>query len=285
MTSIPMSTTQTKAPPALLPRLRQFFRTPNGSLTLLFLPLLAVAGTAVGWPAAAPHVLAAVAGACLTDVLVRTLKGEAGWPVSAWLSGAIVAFVLGPDTPWLVTLSIAAFASALKHVVRLPRGHVFNPAGLALLLSVPVFAPGQSWWGGLPDLHWLWLLPLLAAGVWIVDRINKLPLMLSFLGAFFGLATFASLANPASVAELFRPPFVNAAVFFAAFMITDPPTSAARLSDQLWLGPLVALVSVVSLLLGAGQSFLLIGLLAGNVALVVHRWLFRPSRRPAGATA
>ncbi len=56
-------------------RARRFVRTPKGTLLLVFAVLLGVAGTATGWPLVLPHVLAAVAGACLVEVLVRR-----GWP-------------------------------------------------------------------------------------------------------------------------------------------------------------------------------------------------------------
>ena len=56
---------------------------------------------------------------------------------------------------------------------------------LLLLLSIPLFGTSQSWWGALPDLSWPFVLLLLAAGAFIVDRIDKFPLMLSFLGASF----------------------------------------------------------------------------------------------------
>lgn len=251
---------------------RRFLRTPKGTLLAVFSPLLVVAATAVGWPTALPHVASAVAGACLLDLLAARQRGERlGWPTSALLSGLIVAFVLGLETPWAVTLVIGALASASKHVLRTRRGHVFNPAALALLAAIPLFATGQSWWGALPDLAWPWLLLLLLGGAVIVDRLNKFPLVLTFGAVYFGLFTLVGLAAPARVAEMFRPPFVEAAVFLALFMLTDPPTSPGRYVDQVWIGALVATVSGAAQLLGAGQAYLLVGLRASNVALAARR--------------
>jgi polyisoprenoid-binding protein YceI/Na+-translocating ferredoxin:NAD+ oxidoreductase RnfD subunit len=248
-------------------RLGRLLRTPKGALAVIFVPLLALAGTAVGWQATLPHVAAAMIGACLVDLLIARIEADAWrWPSSALLSGLIVAFVLGPETPRAVTLAVGALATASKHVFRTRRGHVFNPAALALLVSVPLFGTSQSWWGALPDLPWPWLLLLLAGGAFIVDRLNKFPLVLSFLAAYFGLFTVAALANPARVAEMFRAPFVQAALFLALFMLTDPPTSPGRYADQLSNGALVATASCLAQLLGAGQSYLLIGLLVGNGA-------------------
>ena len=230
--------------------LARALRTPKTLLTVLFVPLLVVAATAHGWGAASSyfaHVATAIAGACIVDVLFARWRGRA-WrlPDSAWLSGAIVAFVLGPETPAAVTLAIAALASLSKHVIVVRRAHVFNPAGLALLVSIPLFATGQSWWGALPDRPAPWLLLLLAAGAVVVDRVNKFPLALSFLATYFGLFTLAAASGmhtAPGVGELFRDPFLHAALFFALFMLTDPPTSPAKYVDQVWIGALVAAVS------------------------------------------
>src|SRR3954452_20149313 len=145
--------------------LARFLRTPKGWLLLVLAPLLALAGRAVGWRAVLPHLAFAALGACLVELIVLELRGLPWrWPSSALLSGLIVAGVLGPETPPLVTLGIAALATASKHLLVTRRGHLFNPAALALLASVPLFATDQSWWGALPDLPWPWVVVLLAGG-------------------------------------------------------------------------------------------------------------------------
>src|SRR6185312_8311175 len=119
------------------------------------------------------------------------------------------------------------------------------------------------------------------AGVFLTDRLNKFPLVLAFLGAYFTFFTLVGLDQPTRVAEMFRPPFVQAALFLAFFMLTDPPTSPNRLSDQAWYGLIAALVAVASQLAGGGQVYLLLGALAANVWLASRRWL----RRRSGAGA
>ena len=255
-------------------RLRRWWRTPKGALTCVFAVLLCVAGTATGWSLALPHVLAAVVTACAVEVLANTILGrKPSWPSSALLSGMIVAFILAPETPLIVTAWVAALATVSKYFLRTTRGHVFNPAALALLVSIPLFATGQSWWGAGGDLGWPFVLLVLAGGALIVDRINKFPLVLTFAGVYFALCTLIGLAAPAAVAELFRAPFVQATLFLGVFMLTDPPTSPARYIDQIWIGALVALTACVAQLAGAGQAYLLVGVLVGNGALAVSRLL------------
>jgi len=95
---------------------------------------------------------AAVIGAVPADaILGRLMNGRWQWPTSALLSGLIVALALGPETSRAVALYVGALASGSKYVLRTSRGHVFNPAALALVWAPIAFGSGESWWGALGD--------------------------------------------------------------------------------------------------------------------------------------
>lgn len=255
-------------------KLRQFFRTPKGALSIVFLGLFVLGATAIGWSVAVPHMLAAVLGAGLTEIAIsRFDRRPLMWPSSAILSGMIVGFVLGPETPHVVAAAVGVLATLGKHLLATDRWHIFNPAALALLVSIPLFGTGQSWWGGLPDLNWPFIFVLIAGGAFVVDRINKFPLVLSFLGGLFALSALLGRMDVVTAAEMFRTPFIQAALFLALFMITDPPTAPSRYREQVLIGVLAAATSVAAEEFGAGQAYLLIGVLAGNVALAARRWL------------
>jgi Na+-translocating ferredoxin:NAD+ oxidoreductase RnfD subunit len=257
--------------------MNKFLRTPKGTLTAIFVVLLAIAGTATGWSVVAPHLLAAIAGACGIELLVGAIVNrKLAWPTSALLSGTIVAIVLAPETPLVETIWVAGLATASKYLITTRRGHVFNPAALALLVSIPLFATGQSWWGAGGDMPWPFILLVLAAGALVVDRINKFPLVLSFAGVYFGALTVLALIDPSTVAEMFRAPFVQSAAFLAVFMLTDPPTSPNRYGQQLWFGALAGGTAVLAQLMGAGQAYLLIAVLVPNAALAAWRIIGSP---------
>ena len=80
---------------------------------------------------------------------------------------------------------------------------------------------------------------------------------------------------------MYGAPFVQATLFLALFMLTDPPTSPSRYPDQIAIGALSAVVACTAQLLGAGQAYLLVGVLAGNLVLAARRWMFS---RTTGAT-
>jgi Na+-translocating ferredoxin:NAD+ oxidoreductase RnfD subunit len=264
------------------PVLPLFLRTPKGQLLCVFGVLLLIAAPSEGGLALVPQLLAAVTAACAVDV-AYTYWETRRWivPTSALLSGLIVAFILGPQEVWQVVAWVAGFASVAKHVFANRREHIFNPAAIALVASVIIFGTGQSWWGALGDLPEPVAVVLVVSGVFIVDRLNKFPTVLAFLGVYFTAFAVASWFNAATVAEMFRSPFLQSALFLAFFMLTDPPTSPNRFADQVWYGFIAALVAVASQLLGVGQVYLLLGVLAANLWLAVRRW---QARRPVTLT-
>jgi hypothetical protein len=108
-------------------------------------------------------------------------------------------------------------------------------------------------------------LVVLATGVFIADRINKLTMVLTFFGAYFALFTLASFFDSTSISEIFRTPDLQAALFFAFFMLDDPPTSPVRHEDQIVFGIIVATVAYFVFTQVGGVYFLPAGLLAGNL--------------------
>jgi Na+-translocating ferredoxin:NAD+ oxidoreductase RnfD subunit len=251
-------------------------RTPKGQLLAIFALTLAIVVPQAGGLSLLPNLLAAVLTGCAIDGLWMSIEARRWrWPVSALLSGLIVFFILSTSESWMIVAWTSAFAILSKRVLRTQREHIFNPAALALLWAPIAFGSGESWWGAFGDLPWLWIGVLLAVGLFLTDRLNKFPVVLTFLATYFGFFTLASLGNAQGVAEMFREPFVQAALFLAFFMLTDPPTSPNRYADQFWFGLLAALVAGLAQLFGAGQVFLLVGLLAANAVLAVVRFARR----------
>lgn len=110
------------------------------------------------------------------------------------------------------------------------------------------------------------LVVLFATGVFITDRVNKLPLVLVFLGSYYLLFTASAfLGNPGHVVEIFRTPDLQEVLFFSFFILTDPPTSPAKYSDQLICGVIVAAVSFGFFEWVGAAYYLLAGVLVGNV--------------------
>lgn len=264
----------------------RFFQTPKGLLIIVLAILVALAAPHEGIALVAPGLAAAVVVASAIDVLVlRKMRGAWEFPSGAVLTGLIVAMILTPREHWYFAACTSALAIASKYIARTRSANIFNPAALALVATFYIFNTGQSWWGALPEITPFALVALVVTGAFIADRVNKVPLVLAFLGVYFGLFTLSTfLSAPAKVAEIFRAPDLHAVLFFAFFILTDPPTSPVRYPDQIVCGVLVALASYASFEWVGAAYYLLAGVLAGNVWEAWHRWQFSRRRVPSPAT-
>jgi Na+-translocating ferredoxin:NAD+ oxidoreductase RnfD subunit len=244
----------------------RFLKTPKGLLLVLLTIMTVVALASQPFDDAAPEVLSAMAVAASLDMTIFwVMQNKVEFPSGALLTGLIVGVILRPQEPSLVVLAVAVIAIISKHVLRTRWSNIFNPAALALVASSFLFTTGQSWWGSMPDLGPIGLIILFGGGLFIADRINKLPLVLIFLGAYYALFTVASfLGQPVNVAEVFRTPDLQATLFFAFFMVDDPPTCPIRYEDQIPFGVIVAVASFLIFVLVGAVYFLPAGLLVAN---------------------
>ena len=246
---------------------QRFFWTPKGLLTIALMALVAIAAPHAGMARVAGPIAAAVAAGVAIDLpILRLRTGVWTFPSGAILTGLIIAMVQTPYESWSVAAATSAIAIVSKYLVRTHSANVFNPAALALVISFHLFGTGQDWWGALPDLPVAAAAVLVALGVFIANRVNKLPMVLAFLGVYYTLFTLTAFAgDPVRVAGVFRTPDVQAVLYFAFFILTDPPTSPTRYADQLVSAAIVAVVSYVVFTWAGVVYYLLAGVLAGNV--------------------
>ena len=263
-------------------RLGRFFRTPKGLVIVVLTILTALAITGEDVALTAPLLAGAILPAMLVDApILRLRDGRWEFPDGALLTGWFVALILSPHEPWWVAAATAIIAVISKYVFRVRLANVFNPAALGLVATFFIFHTGQSWWGALPEITPVALGVLIATGVFITVRVNKVPVVLTFLGCYYLLITgTAFLGDPKHVAVLYRAPDLHAALFFAFFMVTDPPTSPPKHREQIVYGAIVAVTSYAVYELVGAVYFLLAGLLVANAWEAVRR--FRLSRATAG---
>jgi len=244
----------------------RFFRTPKGMLTIVLVLLAAVAAPHEGLRLVVPQLAAAaIAAGAIDACILRYRHRRWEFPSGAVLTALIAAMVLSAQTEWYTATLTSVVAVLSKYAVRTRAANVFNPAALGIILLVPVLHPGQSWWGALPEVAPALQLLLVVTGVFIADRVNKMPLAVAFLGAYYLLFTAAAfVGDPRRVAEVYRTPDLQAVLFFAFFILTDPPTSPVRYPDQMVFAAIVAAVSFAIFEWTGAAFYLLAGVLAGN---------------------
>jgi Na+-translocating ferredoxin:NAD+ oxidoreductase RnfD subunit len=252
--------------------IRRFFRTPKGLLTIVLVVLIALSAPGEGLELVGPGVFASILLAGLIDALIlrfirhRVTGHPWEFPSGAVLTAMLVCMVLSAREPWYVMASTSVLAVVTKYLLRTRAGNLFNPAALAIVASFYLFGTAQSWWGALPNLPPASLTVLMITGLFIADRVNRVPLVLAYLGAYFLLFTAAAyVGDPRVVGGIFRSPDVHAALFFAFFFLTDPPTSPVAYRPQLICGVIVAVAGFLIFEWLGAVHFLLSGALVGNV--------------------
>ncbi|HWJ12274.1 MAG TPA: RnfABCDGE type electron transport complex subunit D [Gemmatimonadaceae bacterium] len=247
-------------------RASRFFRTPKG-LVLVVLGFLAVlAGAREGWPVVMSVGVATVPAMVIDALILYRTKKRWAFPSGALLTGLIVAMILNSHSAWYVVAVTSIVGVLSKYIVRGHTANVFNPAAIALVATFYLFNPAQNWWGALPGLPTAALIVLLVTGMFITYKVNKIPAVLAFLGVYYLCATTATfVGNPERFVDLYRAPDVHAALYFAFFMVTDPPTSPPKHRDQVIFGAITATAAFAAFDLIGAAYFLLAGLLVANV--------------------
>jgi Na+-translocating ferredoxin:NAD+ oxidoreductase RnfD subunit len=247
--------------------LRKFFRTPKGLLLPILVVLVLIAAPGQGVAETAPGLIAAVVISGVLDaVILRRRRGHWNFPSGAALTALIAGMVLRAQEHWYVPVGASVIGVLSKYVLRSRACNVFNPAALGVIAAYHIFHAGNSWWGALPESSPVLQLAMVAGGYFITGKVNKIPLVLVFLGCHFFLFSCAAfLADPQHVMEIFRAPDLQAALYFALIILTDPPTSPIKYRDQVKFGILVAAVSFAVFETTGVVYFLLAGVLVGNI--------------------
>ena len=264
---------------------RAFFRTPKGQLIVVLGILLCIAMIVAGIPLTLPGVIIATVVAAAIDAPILRWR-ERRWtvPSGAILTGMIIAMILAPHEPWYVVAAASAIAVASKYVARTRTANVFNPAALALLAVFVAFGAEESWWGAVPDGPWWLVFFLVAAGGYLTVRLNKTPGVIAFLAAYFAAFTIVAYAGgEAKVWEVFRAPDLQAVLYLALFMVTDPPTSPPKPREQVTFGIIAAAFTVATFLTIGGAYFLLTGVLVANLWEARRRIRWRSARADSRA--
>lgn len=156
------------------------------------------------------------------------------------ITALILTLIIGPTTNYPRLILIAALAMASKYLLVFRRGHVFNPAAIAIAL-----VGGASWWVGSEAMT----IPILIGGLLILRKIRRLTLVVVFL-------LLALSINPALL-------------FFAFVMLVEPQTSP---TPYLWQIIYAALIALLFRFLSLEQA-----LLIGNVLsfIVSPRYHFK----------
>ena len=268
---------------------RRFFGTPKGLLIIVLLILAALAAASEGVRLAAPGLLSAVAAAVLIDAPIlraqirrvgaperrdpdRTARGHGPQPARAVVcrpparrpSPSSANTSSGRDRP---TCSIRR------------RWPWWSPS----TSSIPARAGGAR----CPRSSPLALPVLLVSGIFIANRVNKLPMVLAFLGGYFLLFTATSFVGAPGRRrrDLPHPGRAGGAVLRVLHPDRSADVAGEVSAIRCVCGAIVAAVSFAVFEWVGAAYYLLAGVLVGNVWEAWSRWRLARRRRRAAAVA
>jgi Na+-translocating ferredoxin:NAD+ oxidoreductase RnfD subunit len=264
--------------------------------------LVIVAIYAYGTEYVLPQVLIATFTASFLDATLHFVK-KGRWLLSkgAMISGLIIGLIMTRGQVWYVPLVAAVLAIVSKHTVRWKGRNILNPAALSVAATSFIFpiglrlhhvgyldgGPGLYFaysylrlgsWDALILSHHGWVGSASAIGVVVlgslaVYEVRRYILALSFLTAYIWLFIgFAVATNQDVIVRLSLETLASGVLFFAFFMITDPPTSTSTEGGQLVLGVAAAVTTFIfrialSLVVPSLPcNSLLLGLLTANIS-------------------
>jgi Na+-translocating ferredoxin:NAD+ oxidoreductase RnfD subunit len=243
----------------------KWMKTPKGYVTITMVIYLVIASIGANTLMGLVNSLIAVMVSIVVDRIYCKMTNRKSSKDAAFITALIISLVLSVTTPWFMVAGTALIAILSKHLLVYKKKPIFNPAAFGLFISIIIFHTGQSWWGAFGDLPWWTMIFLLIGGYIVTERVNKYPQVFAFLGTFFVLLFLMGCLNIGSAADALRPPFINAALFFGFFMLTDPPTSPAKYNKQSKFGVLSAISGMIIYAFFGGLTYLFVGLFIGNL--------------------
>jgi Na+-translocating ferredoxin:NAD+ oxidoreductase RnfD subunit len=244
---------------------KKWLKTPKSYVTIAMVAYLIIASIGSKSTMGMINSLIAVGVSLIVDFLYCGMTNRKSSRDGTIITGLIISLILSINTPWSYVAGTAAIAILSKHLLVYKKKPIFNPAAFGLLLSIFLFQTEQSWWGAFGDLPAWLMIFILIGGYIITEKVNKFPQVFSFLGTFFALLFLMGYFHAGDAADALRPPFINAALFFGFFMLTDPPTSSAKYKHQIAFGFISAIAGIIVYGLFGGLTYLFIGLFMGNL--------------------
>lgn len=303
---------------------------PRLRLSAVIVTLQVLGQAVLGFKVSIAQILVTVLVCGLIDLVVMLWRqGILAVPASGLLTGNSVAFILRASGTrhgeWWSLHGIGFFvlagvlSMASKYLIRVGRGHLFNPSNVGIVWTLLVIGPTHVfaqylWWGPLGAPVVAALVVILVGAPWVLRSVGMIPMAASFLitlAALVGLLalgghSFVAIWHTGAVsglsywADICVSPEVLVFVFF---MMSDPQTAPKAPLGRVIFGAVTAVVAAGLVFLEPTEFGIKVAILASltvscalvpSIELVVGRaraaatggpGLVRRALRPAIAAA
>lgn len=162
---------------------------------------------------------------------------------SSIISGLIIGFVLSFDEPWWIFVLASVLAISSKHLIRLNKKHLFNPAGFGVFLAIILFGAQTQWQG-----TYLWYI-LTPIGLYFTFKIKKIEVLAGYFLATIVLFGSQAIIQKSGILNLFG--FLG--YFYIFVMVIEPKTSPFKPLGKFIFG--ASLGSLIFILTQSGVKF------------------------------
>lgn len=186
-------------------------------------------------------VLYAVITTTLLDLSINYFKTKTfEFPQSALISGLFIGGLLTQNLQWHIYVIAGIIAILSKHIIKFQQKHVFNPANFGILLVSIIFGASHTWWISSP------LILVLIFGVFIIWRMKRFDLTLSFLMGYYLVNSIIELIQGTGFQEIYFT-IVNGGIiyFFSMYMLIEPKTHPSGRNQRIVYGILIAVLFVI----------------------------------------
>jgi len=210
---------------------------------IIFLIILNLTGAffyGFGFSALLP-VLIAVITTTILDFAINYFKFKTfEFPQSALISGLFIGGLLTQNLQWYIYVLAGIIAILSKHLIKVQKKHIFNPANFGVLLVSMIFGVSHTWWISSP------LILVLIFGIFIIWRLRRFDLAISFLVGYYLINSVVELLQGGGFQEIYYT-LLNGGViyFFSMFMLIEPRTNPAARKQRIVYGVLVAVLFIV----------------------------------------
>ena len=186
-------------------------------------------------------VLYAVITTTTFDLFIEYFKSKKWiFPQSALISGLFIGGLLTQNLQWYVYVLAGIIAILSKHIIRLQQRHIFNPANFGVLLVSIIFGVSHTWWISSP------LILVLIFGIFIIWRLKRFDLTLSFLIGYYLINSIIEISQGAGFQEIYYT-IINGGViyFLSMYMLIEPRTNPSGRNQRIVYGVLVAILFII----------------------------------------
>lgn len=205
-------------------------------------------------------VLIAVITTTILDFFIEYSKSKTWFfPQSALISGLFIGGLLTQNLHWYVYVLAGAIAILSKHIIKIQQKHIFNPANLGILIVSIVFGAAHTWWISSP------IILVLVFGIFIIWRLKRFDLALSFLISYYIVSLTIYLLNGIDFNEIYFT-LINGGIiyFFSMYMLIEPKTHPTQRNQRIVYGTLVAIL-FIAFHFFIPRHDLLLALAVGNI--------------------